>query len=169
MKLNETKRVLSFLTMEVGFPMVDWQYGTDKPPVNHFLVPVTLLSPDVWTGIPSLACCGCTFQEIQGQYETDSRSLLKTSFTNQPSCKHLPLVRPLPALRLRPGVSLAVDQLGLLRLEGGRARDVVRVEGEHVDPVAVALQRPAQRAVRRAPHLDGAVLRGQIRVVQGLR
>ena len=75
------------------------------------------------------------------------------------SCMHSPLGRPLPALRLRPGVSLAVDQLGLLRLEGGRARDVVRVEGEHVDPVAVALQRPAQRAVRRAPHLDGAVLR----------
>ena len=80
-----------------------------------------------------------------------------------------PLGRPLPALRLRLGVGLAVDELGLLRLEGGRARDVVRVEGEHVDPVAVALQRPAQRAVRRAPHLDGAVLRGQIRVVQGLR
>ena len=70
-----------------------------------------------------------------------------------------PLGRPLPALRLRLGVGLAVDELGLLRLEGGGARDVVRVEGEHVDPVAVALQRPAQRAVARTPHLNGAVLR----------
>ena len=52
-----------------------------------------------------------------------------------------------------------MDQPGLLRLEGGGARDVVGVEGEHVDPVAVALQRPAQRAVGRPPHLDRAILR----------
>ena len=74
-------------------------------------------------------------------------------------CIFPPLCGPVPALRLRRGVCLAVDEPGLLRLEGGGARDVVGVEGEHVDPVAVALQRPAQRAVRRPPHLDRPVLR----------
>ena len=75
-------------------------------------------------------------------------------------CIISPLRGPVPALRLRRGVCLAVDERGLLRLEGGGARDVVGVEGEHVDPVAVALQRPAQRAVRRPPHLDRPVLKG---------
>ena len=74
------------------------------------------------------------------------------------SCIFPPLCGPVPALRLRPRVGLAVDEPGLLRLEGGGARDVVCVEGEHVDPVAVALQRPAQRTVRRPPHLDRAIL-----------
>ena len=119
-------------------------------------------------GIPSLAVLlrkSRVNSSILDRFEVFIEDLIYESASVwSGSCKHLPLVRPLPALRLRPGVSLAVDQLGLLRLEGGRARDVVRVEGEHVDPVAVALQRPAQRAVRRAPHLDGAVLRGQIRV-----
>ena len=85
-------------------------------------------------------------------------------------CIISPLCSPVSAVRLRRRVCLAVDEPGLLRLEGGGARDVVGVEGEHVDPVAVALQRPAQRAVRRPPHLDRPVLRGhefiEIRYVQ---
>jgi hypothetical protein len=48
------------------------------------------------------------------------------------------------------------------RFECARSHDIVGVEREYVDPMAVTLKRTTENAVVGTPHFDGPVLRGRV-------
>ncbi len=72
---------------------------------------------------------------------------------------HIPFLGFLLRFGTRDIVCVSVHHLGVGGIESTGTHHVVRVEREDVDPMAVALKRTAENAVRRSPNFNGSILK----------